>query len=110
MKRSYFEDYVVGDEFATPARIVTDQDVRNFADLTGDHHRLHLDPDFGRESLFGEQVAHGLLGLSLVNGLAYDSVIDSDYVLAFLGLSWRFAAPTRLGDALHAVIKIAETR
>jgi len=110
MKRTFYEDYVVGDEFATPAYTVHEQDVRRFADITGDHHRLHLDPEFGQASMFGERVAHGLLGLALVNGLAYGSGIDSDYVLAFLGLNWTFSAPIRFGDALHAVIRIAEWR
>jgi acyl dehydratase len=89
---------------------VNEEDVHRFADITGDHHRLHLDPVFGQASMFGVQVAHGLLGLTLVNGLAYGSGIDSDYVLAFLGLSWTFSAPIRFGDALHAVIRIADRR
>ena len=110
MKRTYYEDYLVGDEFETPARTIGEDDVRRFADLTGDHHRLHLDPAFGRASMFGERISHGLLGMALVNGLAYGTVIDSDYVLAFLGVSWKFVAPIRFGDTLRAVIRIADRR
>jgi len=110
MKRTYYEDYIVGDEFETPARIVTEEDVRRFADLTGDHHRLHLDPEFGCASIFGERISHGLLGMALVNGLAYGNVIDSDYVLAFLGVTWKFVAPIRFGDSLRAIIRVANRR
>ena len=110
MMRTYYEDYVVGDEFATPARTIAAEVVQGFADVTGDHHRLHLDQEFGRASMFGEPIAHGLLGLSLVNGLAYGSVIDPDYVLAFLGLSWKFVGPIRYGDTLHIVMRIADRR
>lgn len=110
MLLTYYEDYVVGDEWVTPERVITAEDVQQFADLTGDHHRLHLDPEFGAASLFGERIAHGLLGLALVNGLAYGSVIDSDYVLAFLGITWKFTGPIHLGDTLHAVLHIADCR
>jgi acyl dehydratase len=106
----YYDDYIVGEEHVTPARTIGAEDVRRFADLTGDHHRLHLDPEFGRASMFGENIAHGLLGMTLVNGLAYGAVIDPDYVLAFLGVSWRFAGPIRLGDTLRATIRIASRR
>ena len=110
MKRTYYEDYRVGDQFETPGRTIGADEVRQFADLTGDHHRLHLDAEFGRASMFGERISHGLLGMALVNGLAYGTVIDSDYVLAFLGISWKFVAPIRFGDTLRASIRIADRR
>lgn len=110
MKLTYFEDYRVGATLVTPARVVAASDIQQFAELSGDRHRLHLDPEFGRASIFGERIAHGLLGLSFVNGLAFASVIDSDYVLAFLSLSWRFTGPIRIGDAVHAALRIHEAR
>lgn len=107
---TYFEDYRVGSEHITPARTVTDADVRAFAALTGDHHPLHLDDSYARGTIFGARISHGLLGLSLVNGLAYGSIIDETYVMAFLAIEWAFAGPIRLGDTLHARIHIAESR
>ena len=110
MKRLYYEDYIVGDEFETAARTLDQADVRRFAELTGDQHRLHTDQAFGQASIFGERVAHGLLGMALVNGLAYSSAIDSDGVLAFLDVSWKFIGPIRFGDTLRALIRISGRR
>jgi len=110
MKRAYYEDYIVGDEFETPARTVTEEDVRRFAELTGDHHRLHRDPEFGRASIFGERISHGLLGMALVNGLSFSDAIESDYILAFLGVTWKFTAPIRFGDSVRALIHVASRR
>lgn len=107
---AYFEDYCVGDEYQTPARTINAADVKQFADFTGDHHPLHLDEDFARGTIFGQRISHGLLGLALVNGLAYGSIIDETHVMAFLGISWAFAAPIYLGDTLHARIRIAGRR
>jgi acyl dehydratase len=110
MKKTYYEDYAVGDEFLTPARTVTEADVVAFAGLTGDYNRLHTDAEYMRASPFGERIAHGLLGLSIANGLKYRTDMDSDGVIAFLGLSWQFTAPIRLGDTMHAVLRVSSMR
>jgi acyl dehydratase len=81
-----------------------------FAALTGDYNRIHTDAEYMKSSIFGERIAHGLLGLSLVNGLKYRTDYDSDGVLAFLGLTWKFSGPIRFGDTIHAVIRIAAKR
>jgi acyl dehydratase len=110
MKRTFYEDYAVGDEFVTPARTVTEADVTMFAALSGDYNRLHTDTEHARQGPFGERIAHGLLGLSMVVGLAYRSEIDPDGAVAFLGLSWKFSAPIKLGDTIHAIIQINAMR
>jgi acyl dehydratase len=110
MRKSYYEDFEIGDEFVTPGRTVTETDVMLFAGLTGDYNRIHTDAEYMQSSIFGERIAHGLLGLSLVNGLKYRTDYDSDGVLAFLGLTWKFSGPIRFGDTIHAVIRIASKR
>ncbi len=110
MQRTYYEDYTVGDEFVTPARTITEADIVMFAGLTGDYNRLHTDAEYMKGSIFGERIAHGLLGLALVNGLKYRTEIDPDGVLAFLGLTWKFTAPIKIGDTIHAVVRIASMR
>lgn len=110
MKRTYYEDYAVGDEFLTPARTVTEADVVGFAGLTGDYNRLHTDAEYMRQSPFGERIAHGLLGLAIANGLKYRTDMDSDGVIAFLGLSWQFTAPIKIGDTIRATLRVASMR
>lgn len=110
MKRTYYEDYAVGDEFITPARTITEADVVLFGGMTGDYNRIHTDAEYMKDSIFGERIVHGMLGLALVNGLKYRTEIDSDGVLAFLGLTWKFSAPIKFGDTVHAVVRIASMR
>jgi acyl dehydratase len=110
MKRTFYEDYAVGDEFITPARTVTEAEVTLFAALSGDYNRLHTDAEYAAQGPFGERIAHGLLGLSIVIGLAYRTEIDPDGAVAFLGLSWKFSGPIRFGDTIHAIIQIASMR
>ena len=110
MKRTFYEDYAVGDEFVTPARTVTEADVPLFAALSGDYNRLHTDAEYAAQGPFGERIAHGLLGLSMVIGLAFRTEIDPDGAVAFLGLSWKFSGPIKLGDTIHAIIQIISMR
>jgi acyl dehydratase len=110
MKRTFYEDYAVGDEFVTPARTVTEADVTMFAALSGDYNRLHTDAEYAATGPFGERIAHGLLGLSMVVGLMFRTEIDPDSAVAFLGLSWKFTAPVKFGDTIHANIRIASMR
>ena len=110
MKRTFYEDYAIGDEFVTPARTVTEADVTLFAALSGDYNRLHTDAEYAAQGPFGERIAHGLLGLSMVIGLAFRTEIDPDGAVAFLGLSWKFSAPIKFGDTIHAIIRVANMR
>jgi acyl dehydratase len=110
MKRTFYEDYALGDEFVTPARTVTEADVTMFAALSGDYNRLHTDAEYAAQGPFGERIAHGLLGLSMVIGLAFRTEIDPDGAVAFLGLSWKFTGPIKFGDTVHATIRITDMR
>lgn len=106
----WYEDYTVGTSFVTPARTIGETDVSMFAMLTGDYNRLHTDAEYMKESVFGERIAHGLLGLSIVNGLKHRTDMDPDAIIAFLGLEWAFSAPIRFNDTIHAIIVVSAMR
>jgi 3-hydroxybutyryl-CoA dehydratase len=97
----YFEEFEIGDQIKTAARTVTETDVVLFAGLSGDYNQLHTDAEFARETLFGERIAHGLLGLSIASGLASRLGFIEGTVEAFTGLEWKFRAPIRIGDTIR---------
>ncbi len=101
----YLEDMKVGDRWLSNSRKITAEDVANFATLTGDHDPLHTDN--GSASPFGEPVAHGLLGLSVLAGLSteYPNVAT----LALVGISdWQFEAPIFFGDRVQVSTEIEQ--
>src|SRR5947199_7964347 len=69
--RRYFEEIEVGEEFESPGRTVTETEFVLFAGLSGDYNVLHTDAEFMKKSIFGERIAHGLLGLTIQSGLFY---------------------------------------
>ena len=46
---------------------IDQQRIDGFADATGDHQWIHVDPERAKEGPFGATIAHGYLTLSLVN-------------------------------------------
>jgi acyl dehydratase len=108
--QQYFEDIQVGDEYLSPGRTVTEADIVAFAGLSGDYNVLHTDAEFMRSSIFGERIAHGLLGLAISSGLGTRAVPRPFATLAFLGLRWRFKGPIKIGDTIRVRIRVAAKR
>lgn len=106
----YFEEYVVGDYVTTPGRTITEADIVNFAALSGDWNSIHVDAEFAKQGMFGERIAHGLLGLSIASGLAVQTGFITGTVIAFMGLDWKFRAAIKIGDTIHVRAEIAETK
>ena len=98
----FFDDLTVGDRWVSESRQVTEADVVQFADLTGDYDPLHIDEDFAKQTPFRQPIAHGLLGLSLVAGVGSNS--PNVETVAFLGIQdWQFCKPIFFDDTLHVV-------
>lgn len=110
----FFEDleaFTEGQELVTPARTVTEADVVSFAAWTGDSNPIHTDAVFAAQGRFGERIAHGALGLSLAIGLIARTGAFEGSAVALLGVDgWRFTAPIRFGDTVHARVTVVGTR
>jgi acyl dehydratase len=103
----YFDDIQVGAEYVSPGRTVSETDIVLFAGLSGDYNVLHTDAEHMKASIFGERIAHGLLGLSIQSGLLGRAMPECAGIL-LVGLSWKFKGPIKIGDTIHAVARIAK--
>jgi acyl dehydratase len=101
-----FDECRVGDKWTSPARRVSEQDVMQFAYLTGDFDPLHV---AGGKSSYGQPIAHGLLGLSLVAGLGGDYPRAATVALISVR-DWQFLGPIYFGDTVHAETVVAAKR
>ena len=107
----YFEDFAIGDKFISPGRTITETDVVLFSGLSGDYNPLHTNSEFAKETIFGERVVHGLLGLSIVSGLSARLGIFDGTIIAFLGIEkWEFTKPILLNDTVHLEMTIIDKR
>ncbi len=109
MPGKFFDDFVVGEEYLTPGRTLTETDVVMFAAMSGDYNELHTSETFGRSTQFGRRIGHGLLGLAVSHGLFFRLGLVEGTAIAFLGIdSWKFEAPFFLGDTIRIKVRVAE--
>lgn len=100
----------IGMELGTSDWVAIGQDrIQSFADATGDHQWIHVDPDrAARESPFGTTIAHGYLTLSLLPMLdAQAFAVDGIGSRLNYGLNRvRFPAPLPAGGRIRAVFRL----
>ena len=107
MNSLYFEDISVGDRFTSLGRTICEADFVNFAGVSGDFSPLHVDEEFGKTTVFGGRIAHGLLTLSVAQGLLSQLATFKTTVVALLRMkNVGFLAPVRVGDTIHAELVI----
>ena len=107
----YFEEFVTGQEIVSLGRTLTESDVVTFAGLSGDYNQIHTDAEFSKGTPFGQRVAHGLLILSIASGLAMRTGVLEGTTLAFREINeWKFTKPVFLGDTVHVVMTVTETK
>jgi 3-hydroxybutyryl-CoA dehydratase len=107
----YFEEFSVGQTVKTVGRTISEDAIFSFAGLTGDYNQIHTDADFASKTQFGQRIAHGLLGLSVATGLIMRTGLLEGTVLAFREIvDWKFVKPFFIGDTVHVILTVAETK
>ena len=87
---------------------VTQKRIDQFADATGDHQWIHIDPEKARAGPFGTTIAHGFLTLSLLPEMAASAIQVRDTRMGVnYGLNKvRFPAPVPSGSRLRGHFKL----
>lgn len=89
---------------------VTQERIDTFADATGDHQWIHVDPERAKEGPFGASIAHGYLTLSLFIPL-FTELLDVQGVTTKVnyGLNKvRFPSPVKVGSRIRLTANLAE--
>ena len=104
-----FDDVAIGDQIKTSSAVISAELIDKFADVSGDRYALHTDANVARDLGFSDRVAHGLLVLSVIDGLKNNASARLDG-LASLSWAWRFERPVLVGDVIHGELTIVEKR
>jgi acyl dehydratase len=90
-------------------REVTQQDIDDFARLSGDDQWIHVDVERAeRESPFGTTIAHGNLTLSMIDGMRRELIHSTGFKLG-VNYGWnkvRFPAPVPVGSKLRTTAEV----
>ena len=97
----------VGDKF-TKERLVTDELVRAFAQVSGDYNPIHLDEEFAKTTRFGRRIAHGMLSGAFISAvLGYEF---GERKIIYLSQTLKFTAPVFIGDTVTTTATVANIR
>ncbi|MEM0135424.1 MAG: MaoC family dehydratase [Thermoplasmatales archaeon] len=91
-------------------RVVSKQLISEFATLTGDKNLLHVNDSYAKSGGFEQTIAHGMLTVSLIIGLMYESGLFDDVETIFSELKLvKFIKPVYPETIISATVKIKET-
>lgn len=86
------------------SKTISDEDVRAFAEASGDTNRLHLDEEYARQTRFGRRIVHG----TLVGGLISAALARLPGLTIYISQELAFQAPVDIGDHVTAVCEVVE--
>jgi acyl dehydratase len=101
---------LVGQEIGVSDWVSIEQDrIEKFAEATGDHQWIHVDPERAKDGPFGSTIAHGFLTLSLIPALAWEVyTVEGARLSVNYGLNkLRFISPVKVGSRVRARLAVA---
>ncbi len=110
MHTRWFDEFHVGDKFATRGMTLTESQIVDFA-LTYDPQHMHVDAHTAGAGPFGGLIASGFQTLALSFRLFYDLglVVDSNIVGPGMD-EVRWTAPVKPGDTIRTEVEVIEAR
>lgn len=102
-----YEDLKIGDT-AEISKVITDEDIRKFAEVSLDRNPIHLDEEFAKNSMFKQRIAHGMLSAGLISAVIGTKLPGVNTV--YLGQDLKFVAPVFIGDEITATVEVVDKR
>ena len=87
-------------------KVVTDQDIEMFAEVSTDRNPVHLDDDYAQDTIFEGRIAHGMLTAGLISAVIGEQLPGHGTV--YLGQTLKFLGPVRPGDMVRAEVTVTD--
>ncbi|HVY90618.1 MAG TPA: MaoC family dehydratase [Hyphomonadaceae bacterium] len=102
-KGKTFADLAVGMQVSIQ-NTVSEQDVQDFARVSGDHNPLHMDEEYAKTTQFGTRIAHGALTASYISAVLGNDLPGPGAV--FMELNLKFVRPVKIGDTVTSTAEV----
>lgn len=97
----------VGDT-AEMSKVISDEDVRTFAQISGDRNPVHVDDEYAATTMFGKRIAHGTLTGALISAVL--GMLMPGPGTIYLNQTYSFKAPVYIGDKIRARLEVSNFR
>lgn len=105
VEQYYLEDLTVG-MTADYERVVTEDMIESFANVSGDYNPLHLDEDYAQTTMFKGRIAHGILSASFISKV-FGTIMPGKGSV-YISQNLRFLAPVRIGDTVITTVEVVD--
>lgn len=105
-----WEDMKTGNKFRTAARTVTESDLMAFIHLGGFNEPLFYDARHAAAGGYSGRLIPGALTYVLAEGLILQTNALHGTGLAFMTMEYSIARPVYVGDTLHVVVEVTDSR
>lgn len=104
-KSYFFEDLAIGQE-ASRVSTVSQADIVQFADVSGDRNPVHLDPEYCAGTMFKEPIAHGMLTASYISAVFGMELPGPGAI--YISQTLNFRGPVRIGATVRTLVRLVE--
>ena len=87
-------------------KVITDEDIQLFAQVTTDHNPVHLDDAYAQDTIFQGRIAHGMLTAGLISAVIGEQLPGHGAV--YMSQNLKFLAPVRPGDLVRAQVTVVD--
>ncbi|MCT4620539.1 MAG: MaoC family dehydratase [Marinisporobacter sp.] len=102
-----YEEMEIG-QTASLSKKITNKDIMQFANISGDRNPIHIDEHFALKSRFKKRIAHGMLTSSLISAVLGTELPGANTL--YLSQNMKFLAPAYIGDELTASVEVMEKK
>jgi len=89
-------------------KVVTDEDIQKFAEVSTDRNPVHLDEDYAQDTMFQGRIAHGMLTAGLISAVIGEQLPGHGTI--YMSQSLKFLAPVRPGDMVLAEVEVTDIK
>jgi 3-hydroxybutyryl-CoA dehydratase len=91
---------------STIEKTVTIEDIKRFAEVSGDFNPVHLDEEFAKKTIFKGRIAHGFLIASFISTIIATELPGPGSI--YLKQSLKFLAPVYINEKILVKVRIIE--
>ena len=95
-------------ETASLTKRFDESDVLKFAEISGDHNPVHVDPEFAANTRFERQIVHGMLTAGMISAVLGMHLPGPGCI--YLKQELNFRAPVYFGDTITATVIVTKVR
>ena len=95
-------------ESASMTKTFSDEDVRTFAEISGDRNPIHLDDEYAATTRFGKRLVHGILTSGMISALLGMELPGPGSI--YIKQALNFRAPVYIGDTITASVTVTKIR